>query len=211
MRGAGDGFRGNKFVQNEYLKRSSDHNDHYNSFEVTLNKRAGGDRWFGSTAFLATKNHRFITGIPQSPNDQLFSLDTAWDWAYRLAGSYRAPYGVSFSSLCTLFRGVPGQRTYIFRATDPNGGAPLSQLGNLTVRLDPFGTERGPVRPNWNLRASKSFALNQARKISLDLDVLNVLNSNPTWASTYASGPTYGLVTSIQPPRIARINVGFEF
>jgi hypothetical protein len=40
---------------------------------------------------------------------------------------------------------------------------------------------------------------------------LNVLNSNPSWATTYASGPTFGYITSIQPPRIARFGVAFEF
>jgi hypothetical protein len=61
------------------------------------------------------------------------------------------------------------------------------------------------------LRVSKNFALTRGRRISLDFDILNVLNSNPTWASTYASGPTFGLVTSIQPPRIARFGAAFQF
>jgi hypothetical protein len=204
-------YKGSSHVINEFLNRPSANNDHYNSFEATLNKRAGADRWFFSTAFLATKNHALINGIPQSPNAALFNVNNTWDWTYRLSASYRAPYGVSISSLYTLMRGIPGQRTYTFRATDPNGGAPLSDIGNLTVPLDPFGSEIGPVRPNWNLRASKTLTVGQTRRLSIDLDVLNVLNSNPSWATSYLSGPTYLYVTSIQPPRIARFGVSFEF
>jgi hypothetical protein len=204
-------YRGSQFVVNEYENRPPGQNDHYNSFELTLNKRAAAGRWFGSTSFLATKNHRFIIGIPQNPNQQLFDLDSTWDWTYRLSGSYRLPYGVSLSGLYTLMRGIPGQRTYVFRAADPNGGLPLRQVGNLTVPLEAFGTERGPVRPNLNFRVSRMLILPRNLRLSLDVDVLNVLNSNPSWATSYASGPTYGFVTSIQPPRIARIGLAFEF
>jgi len=49
------------------------------------------------------------------------------------------------------------------------------------------------------------------RRISIDVDVLNALDSNPSWNTSYVSGPTYLYVTSIQPPRIARFGVSFEF
>jgi len=62
-----------------------------------------------------------------------------------------------------------------------------------------------------NLRVSKTFTLRHTRRISIDVDVLNALNSNPSWNTSYVSGPTYLYVTSIQPPRIARFGVSFEF
>jgi hypothetical protein len=115
------------------------------------------------------------------------------------------------SSLYTLNSGKSGQRTFLFRQNDPLGGAPLSNTGNLSQRLEPFGASRGPLLPNWNLKASKEFAVTSARRFAVDFDVLNVLNSNPAWNTSYVSGPTYGQITSVQPPRIARIGLTFEF
>jgi hypothetical protein len=204
-------YKGASHVLNEFLNRPSSLNDHYNSFEATLNKRAGGGRYFFSTAFLATKSHAFINGIPQSPDAALFNVNNTWDWTYRLSASYRAPWDVNISSLNTIQAGIPSQNTYTFREVDPNGGACLCNIGNQTVPVEPFGAERGPVRSNWNLRASKTLTIRQTRKLSIDVDVLNVLNSNPSWNTSYLLGPTYNYITSIQPPRIARLGVTFMF
>jgi len=57
----------------------------------------------------------------------------------------------------------------------------------------------------------KEIKLPSKRKAAVDFDVLNVLNSNPAWNTSYVSGPTFGQITSVQPPRIARVGVTFEF
>jgi len=195
-------YRGSQFVVNQYGNRSRDHDDHANSLELSLSKRGTGI-WSVETSFLATKNHRLLVGIPQSPNDLFFPVDDTWERTFRLAGTYRAPYGVSLSSFYLALSGAPGQRTYLFRS--------LPQSGTLTVRLEPFGAERGPVRSNLNLRVSKMFALAKARRIDLSLDVLSALNSNAAWATTYTSGPTFGNVTTIASPRVARFAAAFTF
>jgi hypothetical protein len=204
-------YRGGAFVRNEYRNADSAHTDHYNSFELTLIKRPSQSRWFATTAFLLTKNHRFLTKVIQSPNDEVFNLDSTWAWNYRLAGEYRAPGNVNISSLYTLAKGLPGQRTYLFRQVDPNGGAPISNTGNIPQRLEPFGASKGPLRPNWNLKVSKDFSVSKGRKMTIDFDLLNVLNSNPSYNTVYVSGPTYGQITSVQPPRIARFGLAYEF
>jgi hypothetical protein len=202
-------YRGAAFVRNEYV--NSPDVDHYNSFEVTLVKRPSRARWFLTTAFLATKNYRHITPNIQSPNDEVYNLDETWDWNYRLSGNYRAPYGLNVSSLYTLNSGKTGQRTFLFRQNDPLGGAPLSNTGNLSMRLEPYGASRGPVLPNWNLKVAKDFRFSGSRRVTVEFDVLNVMNTNPAWNTVYVSGPTYGQITSVQPPRIARFGASFEF
>ncbi|HEY7170608.1 MAG TPA: carboxypeptidase regulatory-like domain-containing protein [Vicinamibacterales bacterium] len=202
-------YRGAAFVRNEYV--NSPDVDHYNSFEVTLVKRPSRARWFLTTAFLATKNYRHITPNIQSPNDEVYNLDETWDWNYRLSGNYRAPYGLNVSSLYTLNSGKAGQRTFLFRQNDPLGGAPLSNTGNLSMRLEPYGASRGPVLPNWNLKVAKDFRFSGSRRVTVEFDVLNVMNTNPAWNTVYVSGPTYGQITSVQPPRIARFGASFEF
>ena len=195
-------YRGSQFVVNQYVNRSSDHNDHANSLELSVNKRATG-RWSGQTSLLATKNYRWVVGVPQSPNDLFFPLDETWDLTYRLAGTYRTPFGVDVSTLYLLLSGATGQRTYLFRS--------LPQSGTLSLRLEPFGAERGPLRTALNLRASKTFALNKSRRIHVSVDALNLLNSNAAWTSDYTSGPTFGYATLISSPRVARIGAAFSF
>jgi hypothetical protein len=205
-------YRGGAFVRNEYRNADSDHVDRFNSIEVTLIKRPARDtKWFFTTAFLATKNHRSLTSFIQSRNNEVFNLDETWDWNYRLSGAYRAPYEIIVSSLYTLNSGRAGQRTFLFRQSDPNLGAPLTNNGNLSQRLEPFGASRGPVLPNWNLKIGKEIKVSTTRRIGFDFDLLNVLNSNPAWNTSYVSGPTYGQITSVQPPRIARFGLTFEF
>jgi hypothetical protein len=204
-------YRGSAFVRNQIVNPSPAQNDRFDSFEVSLVKRPSASRWFATTAFLLTKNHRYLVTAVQSPNDEPFALDETWDWNYRLAAAYRGPAQINVSSLYTVTNGLPGQRTYIFRGVDPNGGAPIANFGNITQRLEPFGANRGPVRSNWNLKVSKLISLTARQKIAIDFDLLNVLNANPSWGTNYASGPTFGLITSVQPPRIARFGVAYEF
>lgn len=87
----------------------------------------------------------------------------------------------------------------------------LANSGNLSQRLEAFGDSRGPVLPNWNLKVAKAVALGSGREVTVELDVLNVLNSNPPWNTSFVSGPTFGQITSVQPPRIARFGLMFKF
>ena len=91
----------------------------------------------------------------------------------------------------------------------------------MTVRLDPFGTERGPVNNVVNLGVVKEFRLTQSRRFAIEINCYNVLNSNAATATSsgpnpgsaainYASGPTYGYVTAILPPRIVRLGAKFS-
>jgi carboxypeptidase family protein len=194
-------YRGSAFVGNKRTNRSSDREDYYQTVEFTLNKRSAG-RWGVLTSFLATKNHRWLVGIPQNPNDDYFPLDTTWAWGYKASGSYRLPYDVMFGALLDLQNGAYGQRTYAFRS--------IPQLSTATLRLEPYGAEKGPMRSLVNFRASKIFRLG-TRSLQLDVDALNAFNSNTAWITNYLSGPTFGYVTQIVSPRVVRLGVAYEF
>jgi hypothetical protein len=195
-------FRGTQFVSNQYANRDTAHNDHHHSLEIGLTKRP--TTWIsGETSFLATKHHRWLTGIPQSPNDDAFNLDETWEVSFRASGSVKGPHGVNGSAVFNVINGAPGQRTYLFRS--------LPQSGTLTLRLEPFGTQRGPARSNLNLRGAKSFVLSKGRRFDVSLDLFNALNANAGWVATYQSGPTFGYVTSLASPRAARFGAAFSF
>jgi hypothetical protein len=208
-------FRGSAFVGNERQNVSSA--DYYNSLELGVTKRTS-KRWGLMASFNATKAHAWIAQQPAlTPNDLAFPLDETWTWNGKLSGSLRLPYDVQFSALWQSQRGNAGQRTYAFRAKDASGPA-LRQLTSVTIRLEPFGSERTPEINTVNLRWLKEFAAGSTRRVGLELAIYNLLNSNvPTPTGTgragvnYASGPTYGYITSILDPRIVRFGARFSF
>ena len=97
----------------------------------------------------------------------------------------------------------------MFRATDPSG-LPLRQLATVSLRLEPYGAESEPPQMQFNARVGKKVALGR-KALNLSFDVLNVTNSNAITAVTYVSGPSFGRVTDILPPRTLRAGVTFDF
>jgi hypothetical protein len=211
-------YRGAAFVANQQLNRPSDRSNDFHTMEMTLNKRIS-TRWGASTSFTVTKNHRWLastsstsvsSAMPQSPNDDLFAIDNTWTWGYKVSGSYRLPYDFNLSGVFDVQPGVFGQRTYVFRSVDPDGGTPLRQLSTVTMRLEPYGSQRGPLRPAANLRLSKFVKLPKGQ-LQVSLDALNAFNTNTFWEMTFLSGPTFGYGTAFTSPRALQFGATYEF
>lgn len=203
-------YRGAAFVGNQRVNVPDSRDNRFQSLELTLTKRSS-DRWSAMASGSVLKNHRWITAVSQSPNEDYFPLDETWQWSYRTTASYLLPLDVRLSSLVFLQSGTLGQRTYIFRAADPLGGPPLVQQNTVTLRLDPYGTQQGPMRTQVNLRAGKVIRLGGSRTLELNADFNNIINSNAAWTSDYRSGPTFGYAQTILPPRLVQFGAAFEF
>jgi hypothetical protein len=201
-------FRGAAFVRNEL--HNSDRDDHFQTIEFTVTKRASG-RWSAMASFWATKYHSWLVQLADNPNNDLNALDEAWRWAGNFSGSYQLPWGVQFSAFVQSRIGVQGQRTAIFRAVDPDGGPRLRQLSTVTLRLEPFGTQRGPAIHAVNLRSSKQFSLGSGHRIAFDFDLFNLFNASAPITMGFQSGPTFGYATAVVPPRIARLGIKYTF
>ena len=195
------GYRGSAFVGTEYVNRDSAHNDSFKGFETTLTKRLNR-RWGGQASFQVIKNHRWIKGVPSSPNDLYFPLDETVDWSGKVLGSYLAPKEIEASVLLNVLAGTPNYRTYTFRSV-PN-------VGTVSIPLESFGSERAPAQRVLNLRIARAFRLS-SRTLTLTMQVYNLLNTNSATTVSYDSGPTFGRVSVIVPPRIARLGVEFAF
>ncbi|MEO7135496.1 MAG: hypothetical protein ABI024_14905, partial [Vicinamibacterales bacterium] len=124
-------------------------------------------------------------------------------------GNYSLPKDFSVGTIVEVRNGVLGQRTYVFRATDASG-PPLRQLASATIRLEPFGAQREDPQTTFNARVSKRINLPKGF-LNVSFDVLNVLNINASTAATYVSGPSYGRVTDILPPRTIRFGIVYDF
>jgi hypothetical protein len=212
----GAAYRGAAFVSNKRV--NSPNTDRFNSVEFTLTKRASS-RWMGQVSYFFVKNHRWLEGsccgggsaVVSNPNDELFPLDETWSWAGNESASYRMPYDVSVSGFLQSKSGVKGQRTNIFRTVDPDGGTAINQLGTIEARLEPYGSQSLEAYNILNFRANKDFALGGGRRVSIDFDIFNLLNLATPTGAEFRSGPTFGYVTGITPPRITRIGARFTF
>ena len=120
------------------------------------------------------------------------------------------PNGFGVGAIVEYLSSPLGQRTYVFRAADPLGGPALRQLTSVTLRLEPFGTERESSVPLLNIRASKKFKLVR-RDLEVSLDALNIINSNSVKLASYVSGPSFRSITDVVPPRQIRVGAQVRF
>ena len=202
-------FRGGRFVGT--TRRNAAEADYYHNVELTLNKRSA-NKWEALGSFGATQNHRQLDLVPESPNDEYNRIDTSWDWQFKLLAAYSLPAGIRAAAFYQHLSGAALQRTYIFRAADPDGGTPLRQLSTVTLRLEPLdGSRRLPQQKLLNVRLSKEFDMGGGRRLTLDADVFNALNSNTALRAVAASGPSFGRIQEIFPPRIARLGARLSF
>jgi hypothetical protein len=203
-------YRGSQFVANQFRNRLDDRDDAFQTIELTANKRVSRN-WDMLASFASTRNRRWLNGIPANPNDAFFPVDETWDWQGKLSGAYTLPKGFLASAFFQHLAGAPGQRTYIFRTADPDGGRPISQSSTVTLRLEPFGAVRSPNQNVLNLRGSKRFNMNGGRRFEMMADLFNALNANAATAVTYVAGPWFGAISGILPPRVVRLGVTFSF
>src|SRR5439155_17623039 len=160
------------FVRNVLV--NSPYADKINTVEFSLAKRLS-NRWSAQGSFWVVKNNNWIEQTFETPNNDYFPKDDTWDWAGNLSGTYMLPGGVRLAGFIVSKAGLKGARTNVFRAADPNGGPALRQLSTVTLRLEPWGTQRAPAMTNVNLRGGKDFKIGTSLTLGLDVDEFNLL------------------------------------
>jgi hypothetical protein len=201
-------FRGAAFVRNALVNSPND--DAIQTFEVAMTKRTSS-RWSAQSSFWVVKNNTWIEQTFESPNSDYFPKDETWDWGGNVSGSVVLPADVRIAAFVTSKSGVKGVRTNVFRAPDPLGGTPLRQLSTVTLRTEPYGSQRAPAMTNVNLRGSKDFKLSRGHSVGFDVDVFNVLNAATPSAVNWVSGPTFGYATQVLPARVVRFGGRYSF
>jgi hypothetical protein len=175
-----------------------------------MNKRMS-QRWDLGLTYSRTFNHRWINSIADNPNQDYFPLDTTREWYFKGQGTYILPWDIYTSAYVQSVSGTMQQRTYIFRAVDPAGGPRLPNSATITLPLEPFGASQLPTLTSVNWRASKRLALPNKQRLELVVDLFNALNANTVTSQSFVSGPTYGAISAIVPPRIVRLGVTYSF
>ncbi len=202
--------------QSEILNNPSSRPDIYQTIEFGATKRYSS-RWVVSGSFWMTHNHRWInalSGINGSPNDDPYPLDTTWNWEAHAYGTYNLPWGFALSGDFGDSSGAWGQRTEVFSGTGTNGQK-LNQ-GSVTMNMGPFGQYQSTTVPLLNLSMAKTFTIRERFKLAPHAEIFNVLNNAgevaQNWSTTTnPASPTFGKITTLEAPRVARLGAEFTF
>jgi hypothetical protein len=194
-------FAGPAFQQFGYVNTAG-YSDHFNNFEVATEKRLSNG-WQMVAYYLATKRNVWINGVPQTPNAAFYPQDTTLEQTLRFSGSYLTRWGINGGVIYTHQSGLPVQTTSVFTAG-------LKQLASVTLPLEPIGTERLPGVNTLSLHVDKRLALPKG-KLTVLFEVYNTLNTNIITGETFLYGAAFHTITSIVPPRVARLGLTYAF
>jgi hypothetical protein len=161
----------------------------YKAFEISLAKRMS-NRWQmqGSYAWsrldgdilLDYTNPNNVIGFVGQGATATGNSTTSPDQphAFKVLGSYQAPWGVMLGANYQALSGLPRDR---------NLSVPFSQ-GTANIRVEPRATYRSDNLSLLSVRAEKAFRIGGGHRASLIAEVHNALNSS-------AGQVTYGTVT----------------
>jgi hypothetical protein len=196
----------------EILNNPSNRPDYYTSLEFGATKRYSR-RWTVSGSFWMTKNHRWInaqSGITGSPNDDPYALDSSWNWELRAYGTYNLPWGFKVTPNFRDKSGAWGQRTEVFSGTGTNG-VKLNQ-GSVTMRMGPYGQYRGTTVPLLNINIAKAFRFHDRFNFEPHAQIFNLLNNAGQVTQNWLTGAaTFGRITTLEAPRVARLGAQLTF
>jgi hypothetical protein len=130
--------------------------------------------------------------------------------AFRLSGSYRAPYDIVFAGSLISNTGYPYVSTYsVTRALAAAAGVALTR-SSQTIFLSNRGDERLPSVTLIDLRISRSFRFG-TRRIEPTFDIFNLGNASTVTSLVSGVGSTYLAPTGIVSPRIMKVGFTVNF
>jgi hypothetical protein len=184
--------------------------------------RLDGDQFGISTNGTAVRNVYDFT----NPNNLVDSVRTGrgandQPHAFKLLGSYQAPYGITVGANYQALSGLPYDR---------NLTVALAQ-GSRGIPMEARGTYRADFLNLLSVRADKKFTLHGSRRIGVIAEVHNVLNthagqaaattsygaltqgfaSQAAFDAARATTSYFGRVQEIVAPRVLKIGFKFDF
>jgi hypothetical protein len=194
----------------------------YRGLELSLGKRMS-NRWqlMGSYVWSRLDGDRVLDFT--DPNNRLPFMVTGrgsndQPHAFKLLGSYQAPWGITLGANYQALSGLPRDR---------NITPSLTQGGSTAYTVENRGTYRQDSLSLLSLRGDKRFRFGGQHAIAIIAEVHNALNSHAgqnsfgTATQSFASqaafdaarkGTSYfGRVQEIVAPRILKVGVRFEF
>jgi len=195
---------------------------HFSTVEGTVIGQPTSGKWSLLASVLVTRDHRNIipissattfaagTGIPgafypTNPNFVYNSLDTTWNWTGKVTGNYYLPrrlLRLDLAGTFTIQNGLYGARTNNYV---------LPNIGTIPVMVGAYGDASGPNRHFASVRISRDLKTEHHGTFRPTIEILNLTNVAGYWAINFASGPSYGRVTTTDTPRIVRAGLVYSF
>ncbi len=210
-----------------FYHTNSPYKQYYKGVEFTLTKRMS-NRWqlMGSYVYsrltgALVSSTSPLGGDPNNPNSLINTVTgrgaNDQPHAFKLIGSYQAPWGINLGANFQALSGLPRDRRINLALTQ----------GTTQVLADPRGTYRSDFMNLLSLRADKSFRVGPAQHVSFVAEVHNALNSSAgqnSWGvltQSFASQAVFdarrattsyfGRTQEIVAPRIVKLGVRFDF
>jgi hypothetical protein len=144
----------------------------YKGLEISLNKRMS-NRWQMQASYVWSQLDGDLVLDYTNPNNQLPYVGQGrgtidQPHAFKLLGSYQAPWGINLGANFQSLSGLPRDRVL---------SVTFSQ-GTANLRMEQQGTYRQDVLNLLGLRAEKSFRLGRGHRASIVADINNVINSS---------------------------------
>ncbi len=193
----------------------------YKALEISMTKRMS-NRWQMQGSYVWSRLDGDLVLDYTNPNNLLSFVgqgrgDVDQPHAFKLLGSYQAPWGITVGANYQALSGLPRDRNLsVGFAT-----------GTANIRVEPRGTYRFDTLNLLSLRADKSFRINGSRRASFVAELHNVLNSSAdqnnvgTVTRSFANQAAFdaaklttsyfGRVQEVIAPRILKIGFRFEF
>lgn len=180
----------------------------YNGVEISLTKRMS-NRWqmVGGYTIGAVEG-LFDRGLGDDFNNPNLNInregakiDKDSTHVVKIIGTYVFPGELTVSTNLKYFTGQPLLETITLRG--------LNQ-GTVTIAAYPRGTNRLDNVTLWDFRVSKVFNVGGTRMEAM-LDIFNLLNQSAATNIIANLGPTYGRISQILPPRVARLGFQVRF
>lgn len=179
--------------------------------DFTINKRMS-NRWSLLSSFLYNWDHN--KGAPQTPNAERFNEKDLTNWAFKMFGTYQAPWSITLNPVVRYQSGENLQRNV--RVT--------LRTGDYDYEAEEEGTYRSDNVPIFDVSAERRFKFG-SRYADLFVASFNTLNSNNatgrdeligTRTATLPTGErvTYARFlrpTAILQPRVFRVGVKLSF
>jgi len=158
----------------------------------------------GSVITAATQEFNSTTLVGDvNPNAEINTADKQWEWTWKVTGAYRFPLEIMSSVNYEHRGGYPWART-----VNATGGKTIT---SLVVNVEPIGTRRMPGTDQVDVRLEKAIKVTGEQKVSLRMNVFNLLNKNTVTDLNRQSSATFGLPTAILPPRLVEFSASYSF
>ena len=201
---------------------SVDCTQRYKALELTMSKRMS-NRWQAQGSYVWSRLDGDIVLDYTDPNSLLPFVNQGRQandqpHAFKVLGSYQAPYGINVGANYQVLSGLPRDRSL---------SVPFAQ-GTATIRVEERGAYRADTLNLLSLRGDKTFNLGMGHRVSIVAELHNVLNSSAgqnsfgvitranasqaAFEASRAAGTSYfGRVQEIVAPRVFKLGFRYNF